>query len=164
MTVGISFDIAPTHSAYIVWDDERFLTRDNFAKKKCLTVEMSRWLTREIKIWDIHKNVEWVAAEKSIYIQNARNTINLGKLLGAIEITCDQLGIKFFEGTTAEIDSACGIEHSGRKQYTESLAKNIFQLPKDSTEDECDAIAVGIWGWGKFKEWITLQNGLDISK
>lgn len=164
MIVGLSFDIAPTHSAYIIWYEDRYLDRETFKKAKCPTVEMSRWIVDKIRTLDALEGIEWIAVEKSIYIQNARNTINLGKLLGAMEHICDQLSIQYYEGTTAEIDSACGIPHKDRKTYTESLATNYFQLEDSPTEDECDAIAIGVWGWGKFKEYQILQNGLDMSE
>lgn len=156
--IGLSFDIAPTHSAYIIWYEDRYLDRQTFKKAKCSTIEMSHWITNKIRTFDALEGVEWVAVEKSIYIQNARNTINLGKLLGAIEHVCDCLGIQYYEGTTAEIDSACGIPHKDRKQHTKALAKNYFQLEGNPTEDECDAIAIGVWGYGKYKEYLIGLN------
>jgi Holliday junction resolvasome RuvABC endonuclease subunit len=154
---GISLDIAPTHSAVVTWQDEEMDDFSHTVIKTGKIVDMARWLTETICRYEILEHgVEWVAVEKSIYINNARNTINLGKLLGAIEITCDQLQIPFFEGTTAEIDSACSIPHSDRKTYTRSLAENWLRGAKLS-EDECDAIAIGIWGFGKFKEYQMLK-------
>ena len=158
--IGISLDIAPTHSVIMIWHGGEIREYDSFIKKGCPSVEMSRWLTENICRYEILEGAEWVAVEKSIYINNARNTINLGKLLGAIEITCDQMMIPFFEGTTAEIDSACGIPHSDRKTWTRSLAEKM--LPDtEMTEDECDAVAVGLWGYGKYKEYQFSKNGID---
>ena len=153
MTIGISFDIAPTHSALIIWHNEEMIEFDSTKKPGCEIIEMNLWLIKQLDFYCILNKVSWVAVEKSIYINNAKNTIDLGKLLGALEVACIKSGIQFFEGTTAEIDSACGIPHKDRKTYTRSLAETYFAPGTKLNEDTCDAIAIGIWGWGKWKEY-----------
>jgi Holliday junction resolvasome RuvABC endonuclease subunit len=158
MITGLSFDIAPTHSAYILWEDEEAVQVMSFKKPGCSIIEMIFWINLQIETHQMKRDLDWVAVEKSIYINNAKNTINLGKILGTMELNCYHSSICFLEGTTAEIDSACGIPHKDRKTYTRTLAETYFPQDRKLTEDECDAIAIGIWGWGKYKEY---QFGLD---
>jgi Holliday junction resolvasome RuvABC endonuclease subunit len=158
---GISLDIAPTHSAVVFWQDEEIDDFSHTVIKTGKIVDMERWLTETICRYEILEGVDWVAVEKSIYINNARNTINLGKLIGAIEITCDQLMIQYFEGTTAEIDSANCVDHQqDRKTQNRNLAE-ILLPERKLNEDECDAVAIGLWGWGKFRQYQFNKEALE---
>lgn len=152
-TIGVSLDLAPTHTGLVVWHDEEPVYHCVYTAKTPLEMahKTTEWL-REIA-------PDWVAIEDCYYGKNIRNFGQTKWLVGWVEGWCSVIGPRTFAGMTTAIDSACGITHKGRKLHIRNLATMILPDEKLS-EDECDAIAVGIWGFGVAKtlDWGNLDK------
>lgn len=153
---GISLDLAETHSALVLWQGDAFIESETI--KLDNRRDMEDRLIFFLSSYHKQKIIKWVSAEAAPVNKNAKRIAEENKILGVIDHWCRQHNVKFFEGMTSQIDSACGIPHSrskdrkgqSRKTFTRSVAERF--ISGYFNEDECDAICTGIWGWGKFKE------------
>lgn len=152
---GVALDLAPTHSGIVVSKDTEIVETNR--------VEASGWQAMAIKIIATLEQdyplVDWVAIEGAHYRHNKKVYGDLCRLIGSITTHCKLKWILVFEGQTTEIDSACNIPHKNRKGHIASLVDKM--LPENNlSEDEYDAVAVSVWGQGKYKEhlWKTLSE------
>lgn len=95
---------------------------------------------------------DWVAVEGVYMGVNARTTIDLSKLVGAVELACYRAGVTCFTLTTREIDEYAGLryDNGGRKLACKALAE--WQGLTVANQDEADAVAVGMAGYARYFE------------
>ena len=153
ITIGMSLDLAPTHTGLVVWHDETPIYHTRYTAKTPL--EMALKTIEYIK----EDDPDWVAIEDCYYGKNIKNFGMTKWLIGYLVGYCLVMGPKVFVGLTATIDSACDIPHTDRKTHTRTLAELMFP-DENLSEDECDAVAIGLWGYGvsKTTEWTNLDK------
>jgi Holliday junction resolvasome RuvABC endonuclease subunit len=101
---------------------------------------------------------DYVCIEDTHYQSNASVLKVLSRLAGAVMFWCYTNHIACYIATPAEIDSACNIEHKGRKKQIRDFAKRLgFALPQDSA----DALALMFWGIGTRRRDVLVREADD---
>ncbi len=85
-----------------------------------------------------------VAVETSFYAKNAQTALKLGQVRGVIVLAASLLDIPVFEYTPTEVKKAtCGYGRADKEQIG-SMVAALLKMPKISSHDASDALAVGI--------------------
>jgi Holliday junction resolvasome RuvABC endonuclease subunit len=105
---------------------------------------------------------DWVAIENTFLGLNPQTKQMLDRLIGDVSGGVRRMGAKVYIGSTAQIDSVCGLvghlKRPARKKATTALAESCgFVLPQDA----CDALAVNLWGRGEWRkdQWLHEPQG-----